>query len=479
MSVNVAHDEHGNPFSGPAEAARLYDQAVDRLLRYHVDVIPVATQLITEHGDTAMAQALLAYLHLTSTDLPDVAPARDMWIAMGDLAMSDREQAHHRAIGAWLDGDWIGAADTLDALLQQWPGDMLALQVGHQLDFFTGDAANLRDRPGRSVLALDPAHPHTAFVHGMHAFGLEESGHYDLSEASGLVALEANPDDVWAVHAVVHTYEMEGRVDEGIRFLVDRRSDWADGNLFTVHNWWHLALYLLEAGDVTGALDIYDARVHNADSDGVPLEMLDASALLWRLFLDEHDTTDRFAALADAWASRTVDESWYVFNDLHAVMALVGAGRVADADAHVARLETWLSTEPSGTNRAMTADVGLPASRAVVNFAKGRYGDTVDDLLPHRRHFQRFGGSHAQRDALARTLLEAALRDNQLDLARALLSERISVRDTSVYGWTQQARLDRARDDLGAADGALARADGARVRFANAEPQAGISTITS
>jgi len=472
-------DAHGNPFSGPTDAAALYDRAVDRLLRYHVDVIPLATELASEHRDAPMGLALLAYLHLTSTDLPDVAPARELWTAMGALTTTDREQLHHRAIGAWLDGGWTVAANTLDALLQRWPSDVLALQVGHQLDFFVGDAANLRDRPGRSLLALDPEHPHTAFVHGMHAFGLEESGHYDLSEAAGLAALAVNPDDVWAVHAVVHTYEMEGRVDEGIRFLVDRHDDWADGNLFTVHNWWHLALYLLEAGDVAGALDIYDARVHHADSDGVPLEMLDASALLWRLLLDGHDTGDRFTTLADAWATRTDADTWYVFNDLHAVMALVGADRVADADAHVARLERWTASAPTGTNAMMTTDVGLPACRSVVSFAKGRYDETVADLLPRRRYFQRFGGSHAQRDALARTLLEAALRDGQLDLARALLSERLSVRETSVYGWSQQARLARARADRVGEAEARARADEARARFARAEPQAGISTITS
>ena len=90
---------------------------------------------------------------------------------------------------------------------------------------------------------------------------------------------------------------MQGRVDEGIRFLVDREADWGSDNLFTVHNWWHLALYLLEAGETARRiLEIYDAEVHNAKSDGVPLEMVDASALLWRLLLDGQDTGDRFGA---------------------------------------------------------------------------------------------------------------------------------------------------------------------------------------
>ena len=313
----------------------------------------------------------------------------------------------------------------------------------------------------------------------MQSFGLEESGDYGHAEDAGLSALAVNPDDVWAVHAVVHTYEMQGRVDEGIAFMVSRRDDWGGGNLFKVHNWWHLAIYLLEAGDITGALGIYDAQIHNASSDGVPLEMLDASALLWRLWLDDQDTGDRFPALADAWATRLVDSSWYVFNDVHAVMAMVGAGRVPDADDHVARLERWLSTASPGTNVAMTAEIGLPACRAVVSFSKGRYTEVVDELLPIRRVFQHFGGSHAQRDALARTLLEAALRDQQLDLARALVAERISLRDSSVYGWTQRARIDQARGDLEGATTARRTAAAARARFAASMPQSGVPMTTS
>jgi tetratricopeptide (TPR) repeat protein len=437
-------DQHGNPFSGGADAAQLYDQAIHALLRYGPDVLEHAPRLLREHPDVPMAQALMSYLALSSTDAPDVETAKRCWTAMGALTTNDREKAHHKAIGAWVAGDWVGASRALDDLLQRWPSDLLALQLGHQIDFFVGDASNLRDRPGRSLPELDPEHPHTAFVRGMQAFGLEESGDYGAAEASGLAAVETNHDDVWGIHAVVHVREMQGRVDDGIRFLLDRQDDWGAANLFMVHNWWHLALYLLEVGAVSKALEIYDAQVHNAESDGVPLEMIDASALLWRLFLEGHDTGDRFAALANAWENRLGPTSWYVFNDLHAVMALAGAGRIADAEHAVEELAGYVHRDGAGTNVMMASTIGLPASRAALRFAQGRYEEVVAELLPIRRKFQVFGGSHAQRDALVRTLLESAQRSGQHELARALIDERLSLRPSSVYGWTQRARLQQA-----------------------------------
>jgi hypothetical protein len=196
--------------------------------------------------------------------------------------------------------------------------------------------------------------------------------------------------------------------------------------------------------------------------------MLDASALLWRLHLDGQDDGGRFAPLADAWATRTEGRPWYVFNDLHAVFALVGAGRIGDAEQVVERLAGYVHTGGPGTNMAMTAEIGLPACRAAVRFGQGRHDDVVDELLPIRRVVQRFGGSHAQRDALQRTLLESALRSGRNDLARALISERLAARDTSVYGWTQRARLLQATGRATAAAEASATAAAMRAKAAGA-----------
>jgi tetratricopeptide (TPR) repeat protein len=463
-------DAHGNAATGDAIAIALYDEALDRLLRFHPDVIALSSQLVTDHPECAIGHAMAAYLCLMSTEAGDAESARSSASSLRAGAATPRERAHLAAIDAWATGDWHGAARALDQLLMQWPTDLLALMFGHQLDFFLGDASNLRDRVGRSLLAFDPSHPHTGFVRGMHAFGLEEAGNYQAAENAGLAALDAHPDDVWAIHAVVHAYEMQGRVDDGIRLLTQRERNWGSGNLFTVHNWWHLGLYQLEAGRPDAALAIYDREIHHAQSAGIALEMLDASAMLWRLMLDGVDTGNRFAALAESWTNWSVAAPWYVFNDLHATMAFVGAGRVEDARQLVARSTQVVQRPPAAadSNRWMTESVGLPASRAVIAFSEQRYDDVLNELTPIRSTFNRFGGSHAQRDALQRTIVEAALRSGNLSLARALLRERLSVRGSSVYSWSRYAQvLHQSGDESGAAE-ANRQANSWRERFAAA-----------
>ncbi|HEX2041314.1 MAG TPA: tetratricopeptide repeat protein [Acidimicrobiales bacterium] len=349
-----------------------------------------------------------------------------------------------------------------------YPRDALALVVGHQLDFYCGDASGLRDRIGRALLCWDRQEPWFGFLLGMHAFGLEECGLYPKAENAGMRALEMEPRDVWAHHAVLHVHEMEGRFSAGLRFAEERRAYWEGGNFFVPHNAWHKALFHLEKDNTSAALEIYDRVIHNADSTNVALEMLDAAALLWRLHLGDAEVGGRWGPLADAWAEKMAEPPWYVFNDMHASMSFVGAGRLADARAVVDRLEAYVKGEMrrSLSNVAMTAEVGLPVCSAILAFGERRYGDVVRLLHPIRKIVYRFGGSHAQRDAVARTLLEAAIRDGDTTLATALVSERLAIKDTSPFNWLQLARLRRAEADLAGAEGAESTATDLRARAA-------------
>ncbi|CAM5471631.1 tetratricopeptide repeat protein 38 family protein [Streptomyces spiroverticillatus] len=453
-------DRHLHPLTHTTpEAARHYEHALDALLFFRPEVVEHSADLLRASPDSPMGQALNAYLAVLATEEKDTAAARAPYTrfrtALDPSAVTPRERMHLAAAGACLDGDLHGAARILDELAVGWPRDALALLAGHQLDFLTGDAGRLRDRIGGALSAWDPEDPHYGPLRGMYSFGLEESGHYEQAEEAGLDALARNPRDVWGVHGVSHTFEMRGRYEDGMRFLDARTADWATGNFLTVHNWWHYALFALEAGDVPRVLDIYDSAVHPPDAPALAMQLLDASALLWRLLLAGHDVPDRWERLAQDWAERA-DGPFYAFNDVHAVMAYVGAGRIKDAEALVADRQRWLDRSPAGpglspagpglSNLAMTTDIGLPVCEALIAYGTGRDLRTVDLLLPLRHRLASFGGSHAQRDAVQKTLLEAALRAGRHDLARTLLSERIALRPSSPYNWLAQARL---ADSLG------------------------------
>ena len=59
---------------------------------------------------------------------------------------------------------------------------------------------------------------------------------------------------------------------------------------------------------------------------------------------------------------------------------------------------------------------------------------------------------------MERTLLEAAIRAGRLDLAAALVSERLSVRECNTYAWSKRAWLMTAAGDQRGAASAMARA---------------------
>jgi hypothetical protein len=466
----VAADSQGLSLTGSREAVAAYDRAIEHLIRFQPAVADAAAQSVAADQGCVMGRVFGAYLGLMSTEEGAVATAR---AALGSpdrrgSVLLPRERAHLAAARRWIAGDMAAAGALLGDISVQYPRDLLALFVGHQIDFFRGDAVNLRDRIGRALSAWSDQDPQSGFLHGMYAFGLEECNQYGQSAIAGHRAVETNPDDVWGIHAVVHTYEMQGQVPAGVRFMRARRENWSDGNFLNVHNSWHYALYLLEAGDTAGALAVYDQFLHHGGSGDVALELLDATALLWRLWLEGISAGDRWRPLGQAWA-RLLTPGFYPFNDMHAIMAFIGGGELDRAREVVAELEHVVRAgRTATTGAAMTSTVGLPVCRSLVYFGAGQYGQVLGELLPIRTRIHEFGGSHAQRDAVQRTLLEAAIRSGQLDLVSSLVSERLAVRECSTYAWSKRAFLLAAIGDTAgsAAAGARERELASEIRVA-------------
>lgn len=423
----MAHDARGLEVTADhPEALAHYETGLALLHGYYGDPLAAVDAALAEHPDFAMGHALRAALMVTSGDgtaVPLLRESVEAGEALGDRA-NPRERRHLAAARAWLDGRFAESVQAYGDIAIDYPRDILAVQVAHLGDFLLGQSSMLRDRIAQVLPHWDKHVPGYGYLLGMHAFGLEESNRYEDAEARGREAVALNPRDPWAIHAVAHVMEMQGRLDDGAAWLHTRVSDWSEDNMLAVHNWWHLALFLLEQERYDEVLALYDVHL-NRPAPAIALDLVDGAALLWRLHLRGVDAGARWAALADDWYTRGA-AGYYAFNDVHAIMACLGAGR-EDAVAEI-RAAMAGAAIGQGTNAMMSRDVGLPVADAMIAFARGDYAATVTLLMPVRILTHRFGGSHAQRDVFALTLIEAALRGRHANLAAALVAERAALK---------------------------------------------------
>jgi hypothetical protein len=424
----ILQDDLNLSYSGAsADSLALYRRAQHQFACYIEDPVASLDAAIAHSPEFVMAHVLKAYLHLLGTEPAGFAVARECLDAVQGLPANPRERGHIEAVSLMLDGQWHRAGRLLEDLSIEFPRDSLALQAGHLTDFYVGNSRLLRDRIARALPAWSADMPGYHALLGMHAFGLEEMGDYARAEAQGRAAVELEVRDGWAWHAVAHVMEMQCRTRDGIAWLRADPAAWSSDSFFKVHLWWHLALYHLELGEIDEVLALFDGPIHGERST-VVLDMIDASALLWRLHLRGIDVGRRWQSVADGWQPIATAGN-YAFNDLHAVMAFVGAQR-PDAVAAVLETQQW-AMQQCNDNEAFTREVGHSLTLAIKSFGQGRYDECVRLIRPVRDIAQRFGGSHAQRDLLDLTLIEAAQRAGQHHLAAALCAERLPIRGHS------------------------------------------------
>lgn len=433
-------DHRGHPLSGAnADARQHLESAVHQSLCFVDNPIESLDLALAASPECTMAHATKAWLCLLGTEPAGNAQALQILDGAAGLPADQRERAHLAAARLLAEGRWQAAGLAMEDLSARWPRDVFALQVGHAIDFFRGDSRMLRDRIARALPAWAPDLPGWHAVLGMHAFGLEETGDYAAAEAAGTLAVELQPRDAWAWHAVAHVYEMRNMPAEGIAWLQPNRQTWSQDSYFAVHNTWHLAMFHLELDRHDEALGLYDEAIGGPGSE-VVMDLIDASALLWRLWLRGVNVGSRFELIAQRWLA-VGGFGRYAFNDLHAMLAFAACGhRTAQQQVLDAQ---QLAMTTGRDNATMTREVGHPASRAILALADGQAAAALALLRPIRNAAARFGGSHAQRDLLDLSMIEAALRADNQPMASALVAERIALRPRSplVQRWARRTGI--------------------------------------
>jgi len=438
--TNTLRDCRGVPVSyADREAIDALENAHESYLAFRGNPLEEVNRVIEQHP-----RFMLAHL-FKAAYLTQVMESRVREELIGSVAAAqelatdanEREIAHLQAVSAWANGDISGAVGEWERALAIYPHDLLALQLVHLTYVLFGDVPGQRDVVARVFSLWNNGIVGFEFVLGFYAFGLEENRDFERAEQMAVDAMRLRANNPYAVHAICHLMDMQGRQAEGLRFMYDHSESWSKSG-FAIHLWWHTALLHLYLQDFDRVLEIYDNNLRLSRDHDSRYEEFDATALLWRLKLADVDVGDRWSELADKW-SPSAQDTLYAFNNVHAMMAFASDSRDEEMQLLLTSNERYVE-QSSGATVTAIRDIGLPFCRALRDFQSGHYSACVDRLLPVRDKVSLLGGSFVQRDIVGWTMLEAAIRADRSALALALANERCEIKPASPHNWMSVSR---------------------------------------
>jgi hypothetical protein len=428
-------DSLGNPVSlTDAASLRAVNDFVEGFIACEARAVDV---LAAAQDESPIVQAYCATLHLFAESRDAASNARPfLERARGGAARaSSREQRYIAAVAAWSDGDIARAITLHQEQAREHPRDLASLKLGQYHCFNTGDCPGML----RLALAALPAAADVPYLHGMAAFGYEQCHLMREAEASARRAIAMERKEPWAHHALGHVMLTEGRLAEGLAFMQEVSDTWVGLNSFMVtHNWWHVALFLIDLGRDAEALAVYDQQVWAVVKD-YSQDQIGAVSLLARFELAGIDVGERWQDLAGYLAQR-LDDHVLPFLDLQYLYGLARAGR-PEAEALLRNIEAYAAHAPASSRPAWQR-VCVPAAHGLLAHARGDFGATIESLGQALPRLMEIGGSHAQRDLFEQVYLDTLIRSG----TAAALAGAQGILQQQVNGQPESLRLRRQAD---------------------------------
>ena len=436
-------DVRGLSLSAASSAAvERFDALIDDLYYYRLGTGDRLDALLQEFPEFVLAHVLKGYSLMTEYTLDAHPKAQAHLLQAEALPANQRERLHQEALRAWIAQDFSARSAAWEQILVEWPLDLLALRQHTGTLFWTGDKRHQAEVSAGVAGLWGPGTPGYAHFLSAHAFAMEEVGQFVVAERCAREALALQPQDLWALHALVHVFEMQGRVREGIELLSDAARFLNDYNLFRGHLWWHLSLFKFSQGRFDEVLDLFDREVYPKSSTFY-IDVQNGASLLARLEFQGVDVgLARWERLAQA-SLRNATQSTVWFTSMHHVMALMRSGRVSAVQS---ALEYLRSAGTSSTQAALAHEL----ARAAAAFYQDKPRAALERMLAVRQHHGELGASHVQQDIYAQIMVMAALQLSDLPRVRQLLKARLSTRIWDAATWqsyeSRSRRVDETHD---------------------------------
>ena len=367
---------------------------------------PLASLAESNAGDDRFAMGSVfcaAYRVLSGAPFDDADLVVDVQ-RVRDRAASEREARHAEAVEHLVAGDFSEAAAAWDSCP---PGDFAAGRFAHDVYLHIGEV-DRRVASSERTLAHFVTTTSAPYVQSQHAFSLEEAGAYDEAALLAWSALDADPMELWALHALAHVYESTDNQAAALDLLEGRSDTWTKQDGLAVHIHWHHALRLIAAEAYGRALDLFDHLVPMAKT---PFRLCDLASLLWRLEArawsngQRYEVGDRWRIVADRFAQRA-ERHTCGFLDLHMAMAFERVPDHPEAARFFAGVAASHRDDASESGEIFRT-VAAPLVEAIRRSTdEPQAAIELIDRVTESSH--RIGGSIAQRDIISITRRDLA-----------------------------------------------------------------------
>ena len=418
-------------------AAAFYRDGVDRILSAWYGAGEAFDRAIAQDPAFALAHIARARIHQMNMEVTE-ARAKAAHARQLAATASERERQHVEVMAAAIEGKPSIALAGAERHLDRYPRDALVFSLllgAFGLYAFSGRADH--DAARLAICERNAGHYgedwwFLTYLGWSHT----EAGNAGTGRTLTERAIALRVENANAAHGLSHALFEQGDTAAGRRFLsgwlpAHERASFLHGHLS-----WHVALSALDAGDLDGALGIYEQHIKPPNSPYPPLNVFtDAASLLWRLSLAGKAGLEPYWREVAAYGDRFFPRAGPHFADVHYALVAAATGSVA-LETRLAELE---ALEADGRLAPGAAAIGL--CRGIRAFAEGDNDNAIRILEPLMPAVVRIGGSHAQRELWEDTLIVACLRGGHGDKAARMISDRLRRRPSARdEGWSREAR---------------------------------------
>jgi Flp pilus assembly protein TadD len=354
----------------------------------------------------------------------EAAAARAAIATANSLAagISEREMRHIAFFDRVVAGEAEAALAALQTHLDAWPRDVLVLST----TAFTNGLIGNSGRVGQKRMLLElleklaPSYGDDWWFTAHHGMALSENGKRQAARPKIERSLAQNPANPWAAHACAHLCYEEGDAEAARAFLISWLPSYPRKAPLYSHLSWHLALEHLELGDAAAAMhlfrEVFSPEAHSGPPRG---RVNDGVAFLWRWELAGYPRDGEAWHKVHDFVTGAFPCAGLAFSDMHIALADAVAGEEAALAARERQID-----ELARQGRYPSGPLVPAVARAFAAVEGGAFTTAIDALEPIVGELERIGGSRAQLDLVALTLLKAYLGAGRADEARRMLRGR-------------------------------------------------------